>query len=90
RHDGFPGERVRDSWINVYDRLDPVTGFDPHCADDFRRDGLPVVRDVHERSHGRWRHDIAKYLRGPRLRASLGALLGLAAGTAPASPTLSP
>ena len=23
---------------------DPVTGFDPHCADDFRHGGLPVVR----------------------------------------------
>jgi hypothetical protein len=79
RHDGFPGERVRGSWTNVYDRLDPVTGFNPRCAEDFKRDGRPVVDDVHDPSYGRWRHAIHKYLGGPLLRAGLSALLGLPA-----------
>ena len=75
-HDGFPA-RVRGSWINLYDRLDPATGFDPYCAGDFQRAGVAVVRDIHEPSHGRWRHSIAKYLSGPRFRARLSTLLGL-------------
>lgn len=76
-HDGFPGERVRGSWTNVFDRLDPVTGLDPRCADFFQKGGLPVVDDIHEPSQGRWRHAINKYLAGPRLRERLRALLGL-------------
>jgi hypothetical protein len=79
RRDGFPGERLRGSWMNVYDRLDPVTGFDPRCAEDFLRAGEPAVQDVQEPSYGSWRHGIAKYLRGPRFRSRLGALLGMAA-----------
>jgi len=78
RHDGFPGERLRGSWINLYDRLDPVAGFDPHFADDFRWQGRPVLHDVNEQNHGRWRHSATKYLAGPQLGAALRDLLGLA------------
>jgi predicted alpha/beta hydrolase family esterase len=77
RRNGFPSERLRGRWINVYDRLDPLTGFNPHCAHYFERGGLPVIDDVHDPSHGRWRHGIAKYLAGPRLRGRLAGLLGL-------------
>jgi hypothetical protein len=83
RHDGFPAERLRGDWINLYDRLDPVAGFDPHFADDFRRAGRPVLRDVNEQNHGRWRHSASKYLAGPLLGAILRDLLGLADETAP-------
>jgi hypothetical protein len=78
-HDGFPSERVRGSWTNLFDRLDPVTGLDPRCADFFQKGGLPVIDDIHEPSQGRWRHAINKYLAGPRLRERLRALLGLPA-----------
>jgi hypothetical protein len=77
RHDGFPGELLRGPWINLYDPLDPVAGFDPHFADDFRRQGRPVIQDVNEPNHGRWRHSAGKYLAGPQLCAALRTLLGL-------------
>ena len=35
--DGFPHEKVGAEWINVYDRLDPVCGFDPELANDFQK-----------------------------------------------------
>jgi hypothetical protein len=77
REDGFPHEKVRGSWINVYDRLDPVAGFDPVFANDYRRNGAAVVEDVNEQNHGTWRHDIGKYMSGAQLRGKLRALLGL-------------
>jgi hypothetical protein len=77
RWDGFPAGRVRDRWVNVYDRLDPVCGFDPVLANDFRRAGQRAVIDVHEANWGRWRHSIGKYLRRPLLRERLVDLLEL-------------
>jgi hypothetical protein len=78
RHDGFPVERVKMTWLNFFDRLDPVAGFAPNFANIFKREGRPVVRDIEEPSYGAWRHDISKYLGSRRLRADLRALLGLA------------
>jgi hypothetical protein len=77
RENGFPHEKVRGGWINVYDRLDPVAGFDPNFANDYRRGGQRVVADVNEQNQGSWRHDISKYLRGSQLRGKLRELLGL-------------
>ncbi len=77
RTDGFPGECVRGGWVNVFDRLDPVAGFDPFLADDYRRQGARAVADVNEQNFGRWRHDLVKYLAGSQLRAALRRLLGL-------------
>jgi hypothetical protein len=77
RDNGFPHEKVRGGWVNVYDHLDPVAGFDPSFANDYRRRGERVVDDVNEQNAGTWRHDIAKYLRGPQLRAKLRRLLQL-------------
>jgi hypothetical protein len=74
---GFPAERVRGRWVNVYDRLDPVAGLDPVLGNDFRRDGESVVEDIHEPNWGSWRHSISKYLAGRRLRQSLGQMLKL-------------
>ena len=76
RDDGFPRERVRGAWVNVYDAVDPVTGLDPVFANDYRRGGESVVEDIHEPHSGLWRHNISKYLAGARLRARLSALLG--------------
>jgi hypothetical protein len=75
RWDGFPDGRLRGRWVNVYDRLDPVCGFDPNLANDFRKAGRAVVTDIHERNWGRWRHSIGKYLRRPLLRKAFVELL---------------
>lgn len=75
RETGYPDRAGR--WINVYDGLDPVCGFDPLLANDYMHLGRPKVKDVHEPNHGWWRHDIDKYLRGSRLRANLRAALGM-------------
>ena len=75
RLDGFPGERVAKRWVNVYDGLDPVAGFDGNLANDFMKAGLPSVEDIHEPNWGKWRHDISKYLRGARLRERIQFLL---------------
>jgi hypothetical protein len=63
------------AWLNIYDPLDPVVGFDPRFANDYMRDGAEVVVDIRESNWGEWRHDIVKYLGGPRLRAELKRLL---------------
>lgn len=70
RDDGFPA-KVRGPWINVYDALDPVAGFDPDFANDYRREGRAVVEDVREDNWGKWRHSITKYLYGPQLRTRI-------------------
>jgi hypothetical protein len=78
RADGFPHERVTARrWVNVFDRLDPVAGFDPCLANDYRRGDARVVDDVEEPNSGLWRHNISKYLGGTRLRAQLRSMLGL-------------
>lgn len=77
RNDGFPGRTLRGTWLNVFDRLDPVAGLDPFIGNDYRSGGRSVVVDLAEPNYGRWRHDIEKYLRGPRLRKHLRALAGL-------------
>jgi hypothetical protein len=75
--DGFPSANVAGRWVNVYDQFDPVAGFDPHLANDYKRGGAEVVEDINEQNWGKWRHDITKYLQGPRLRGTLKQLLGL-------------
>ncbi|HLE84054.1 MAG TPA: hypothetical protein VJG13_06920, partial [Thermoanaerobaculia bacterium] len=77
REEGFPAAKLRGRWVNVYDKLDPVVGFDPTFSNDYRQGGREVVADLNEQSRGRWRHDITKYLSGPRLRSELRGLLGL-------------
>jgi pimeloyl-ACP methyl ester carboxylesterase/S1-C subfamily serine protease len=71
----FPGEKLKGPWINIYDPLDPVVGFDPRFANDYLRDGAEVVVDIRESSWGKWRHNIVKYLSGPRLRTEVKRLL---------------
>ena len=77
KRDGFPSEKVRGGWSNIYDRLDPVVGFDPQFANDYRRGGESVVEDLNEQNFGRWRHDISKYLGGRKLRSLFKRVLGL-------------
>jgi hypothetical protein len=75
RRDGYPSERVRGGWGNIYDKLDPVVGFDPQFANDYQRGGERVVEDINEQNFGRWRHDITKYLAGAKLRELIGRML---------------
>jgi hypothetical protein len=75
RADGFPRERVRDRWFNLADRLDPVCGFDPILAGDFRRNDTKVVLDEIVRNDGAWRHSATKYLRQPAFGHALRSLL---------------
>jgi hypothetical protein len=77
RDDGFPRPRLRGGWVNVFDHLDPVAGFDPRLANDYRLGGREVVDDLNEQNHGTWRHDISKYLAGAGLRGKLRQMLGL-------------
>jgi hypothetical protein len=73
--DGFPHERVRDRWFNLFDRLDPVCGFDPRLGNDYRRGGQEVVLDQAVTNPGAWRHSGTKYLRQPTFVQALRSLL---------------
>ena len=77
REDGYPKERLRGGWANVYDRFDPVAGFDPNIANDYQRSNQRVIDDINEQNSGKWRHNITKYLRGVKLRRTLSSFLGL-------------
>jgi hypothetical protein len=77
RADGFPHEKLRGDWVNIFDHLDPVAGFDPYLASDFRQGGQDKVKDINEPNYGAWRHSSVKYLRGTKLREALGHMLGL-------------
>jgi hypothetical protein len=77
RDDGFPSERLEGPWINVYDPLDVVAGFDPLLAHDFRQKGKKVVEDVREDNWGTWRHSVSKYLQGRSLRAHVSKMLSV-------------
>jgi hypothetical protein len=75
RDDGFPQERVGGGWTNLFDRLDPVCGFDPAFANDYRKARAAVVEDVAVQNDGAWRHSIVKYLRQPAVCRALRAAL---------------
>ena len=76
--DGWPDARLGDRyWANVYDRLDPVCGFDPRIANDYRWRGAERVSDIEVFNSGRWRHSIAKYLDQPALRTALQLALAM-------------
>lgn len=78
RRDGFPSAKLRGPWVNIYDPLDVVAGFDPCLANDFRRGGESVIEDIREDNWGNWRHSISKYLQGKLLRANLAKMVGTA------------
>jgi pimeloyl-ACP methyl ester carboxylesterase len=77
RANAFPGEKLKGPWINVFDPLDPVAALDPRLANDYRRGGAAVVRDIEEPNWGKWRHTISKYLKGPQMRKGLREMLGV-------------
>jgi pimeloyl-ACP methyl ester carboxylesterase len=77
RTDGYPHERVHGAWTNVFDRLDPVCGFDPMFANDYLRGGLAAAEDIAVSNDGTWRHSLVKYLRQPPVTAALRRMLAL-------------
>jgi len=75
RASGYPSEKVGTRWVNVYDRLDPVCGFDPVLANDFCKAGAAAVEDIAVQNDGAWRHSLTKYLRQPSLCRALREML---------------
>jgi hypothetical protein len=74
RENGYP-EKLQGGWVNVYDALDPVTGFDGNIANDYKQGGNELIEVINEPNWGAWRHNITNYLSGKKLRASLMKLL---------------
>ncbi len=72
--DAFPSAKVAGSWVNVYDRLDPVA-FDSQLANDYLKDGQQVVIDQRVANSGAWRHSSYKYYGQPALCDHLRKLL---------------
>ncbi|PWT82372.1 MAG: hypothetical protein C5B57_08780 [Blastocatellia bacterium] len=77
RADGFPSVKLNGPWVNMFDPLDVVCGADPGLANDYERQGKPVVEDIREDNWGTWRHSISKYLQGKKLRRRLAEMLGV-------------
>lgn len=72
----FPSQKLKGEWVNVFDHLDPVAGFDPIFANDYLKSENEVVKDINEQNWGDWRHSIQKYLSGTKMRTELRRLLG--------------
>ena len=77
RDAGYLTDRVEGGWVNIFDRLDPVCGFDPFLANDYRKAGLAVVADIAVQNDGAWRHSATKYLRQPAFVDALKGMLAL-------------
>lgn len=76
KRDAFPGTKVASSWINVYDRLDPVA-FDSRLANDYQKSGEKAIHDQKVRNEGAWRHSSWKYFGQETLCNHLRTLLNL-------------
>lgn len=76
--DGFPSEKLKGSWHNIYDRLDIVSRPDPKLANDYVAGGVQKVVDVVQKNDGLWRHSMTKYLAGNTLRNVVREVFGIA------------
>lgn len=76
RENGFP-EKLKGPWTNIFDSLDPVTGFDGNIANDYKQNGTEVIEVINEQNWGSWRHNITNYFSEPKLRKVLRKLTGL-------------
>ena len=72
---GFLTRRSALGWVNLFDRLDPVCGFDPMLANDYPKGNEVAVQDVVVQNDGTWRHSATKYLRQPAFCSALRRLL---------------
>jgi hypothetical protein len=75
RNDGFPYKKVGGGWVNLFDRLDPVCGFDPKLANDYRKGSSKTIKDLPVQNDGTWRHSATKYLRQPSFCTALRRML---------------
>lgn len=75
RADGFPHEKVKSGWVNLFDLIDPVCGFDPQLAKDYCKGGAAAIEDVAVQNDGAWRHSATKYLRQPGFCSALRRML---------------
>jgi hypothetical protein len=80
RADGYP-ERVEAGWANLFDRLDPVCGFDPVLGNDYRKHDAMAVEDLPVENDGLWRHSATKYLRQASFGRTLRRLLQARGGS---------
>ena len=62
--------------MNLFDRPDPVCGFDPVLGNDYQRGNEVAIQDVVVANDGTWRHSATKYLRQPAFCSALRRLLG--------------
>ncbi|WP_395375798.1 hypothetical protein [Marinicella sp. W31] len=67
---GFP-KKLKGDWFNVYDPFDVVSRPDPRLSNDFKNNGLELIRDIKEPNWGKWRHSATKYFQGKKLRTAL-------------------
>jgi hypothetical protein len=70
----FPAEKL-ESWINIYDPLDPVCGLDPKLNNDYLLVNGKFVVDQKESNWGSWRHTSTHYLAGKIFRDRLRSLI---------------
>ena len=77
RDDGFPAAKLAGKWVNAFDRLDPVCGFDPSLENDYRRSASSAIEDIAVQNEGVWRHSVSKYLRQPDVGRALRNMLSV-------------
>ena len=77
RDQGFPLEKVKGDWVNVFDRLDVVCGLDPNLRNDCKRNAVESVKDIAVENTGAWRHSATKYYRQAKLLQELRRMLGV-------------
>jgi len=77
KEDGFPSDKLKGAWRNIYDPLDIVSRADPKLANDYRQAGRNVVTDHVQTNSGAWRHAMTKYLAGTQVRNATRIAFGL-------------
>lgn len=76
KYNGFLSETLSGSWINIYDRFDPVA-LDASLANDYQKSGQSIVTDIEVTNSGAWRHTGEKYYQQKILVDQLATLLQL-------------
>lgn len=77
REDGYPGDKIKSRWVNLFDRLDVVCGADPKLANDYCTSGTQKIEDISVTNDGAWRHSIVKYFAREEVRRALNNMLDL-------------
>lgn len=77
RENGYPGDKIKASWVNLFDRLDVVCGADPELANDYYAASVNKIKDISVTNDGAWRHSIVKYFARDETRHALAEMLVL-------------